>query len=33
VKRIVELHGAAIHVESAPGRGTAFSFSLPAEPH
>jgi hypothetical protein len=29
VKRIVELHGATIHVDSAPGRGTAFSFSLP----
>jgi two-component system sensor histidine kinase BaeS len=30
VKRIVELHGATIHVDSAPGRGTTFSFSLPA---
>ena len=29
-KRIVELHGARLEVESAPGHGTAFSFRLPA---
>ena len=29
-KRIVELHGARLEVESALGRGTAFSFRLPA---
>ncbi len=28
-KRIIELHGQAIAVKSQPGRGTAFSFSLP----
>ena len=28
-KRIVELHGARLEVESTPGRGTAFSFQLP----
>jgi two-component system phosphate regulon sensor histidine kinase PhoR len=29
VKRIVEQHGRQIQVESQPGEGTAFSFSLP----
>ena len=29
-KRIVELHGARLEVESTLGRGTAFSFQLPA---
>ena len=29
-KRIVELHGARLEVESTPGHGTAFSFRLPA---
>lgn len=29
-KRIVELHGARLEVESALGRGTTFSFRLPA---
>ena len=31
-KRIVELHGARLEVESTLGRGTAFSFQLPAHP-
>jgi signal transduction histidine kinase len=28
-KRILELHGSSIEVESTPGKGTVFSFSLP----
>ncbi len=32
-KKILDLHGSEIRVESAPGRGTTFSFSLPVEPH
>jgi signal transduction histidine kinase/CheY-like chemotaxis protein len=30
VKRFVELHGGRLHVESDPGRGSRFTFSLPA---
>lgn len=32
VKRIVEAHGGRIQVRSEPGKGTAFSFTLPWEP-
>jgi len=30
VKRIVELHGGQVFVESAPGKGSVFGFTLPA---
>ena len=31
-KRLVELHGGAIRVESAPGKGTTFTFTLAERP-
>ncbi len=31
VKKIIEAHGSAIHVQSVPGKGSEFSFSLPVE--
>ena len=31
VKSMVELHGGALHIESAPGEGSTFSLAFPAE--
>ena len=31
VKKIIEAHGSAIHVQSVPGKGSEFSFSLPID--
>lgn len=32
VKRVVELHGGRVHLDSTPGEGSAFSFELPPSP-
>ncbi len=31
VKRLVEMHGGEVRLESAPGRGSRFSFTIPAD--
>ena len=32
VRQIVEAHGGAVHVESAPGAGSTFIVELPLDP-